>query len=106
MRNQSYRDKRIFLGCQESLRSHGCRKVASHVLSATQVGHPPFKLDATKIKVERNYSFGAQMLESMGDYSNSINVSGGDVFYKCECQAKHVTVTYWDKSGILDVEEL
>ena len=46
------------------------------------------------------------MLESMGDYSNSINVSGGDVFYKCECQATHVTVTYWDKSGILDVEEL
>lgn len=71
-----------------------------------KLGIPPFKLGATKIKVERNYSFGAQMLESMGDYSNSINVSGGDVFYKCECQAKHVTVTYWDKSGILDVEEL
>lgn len=71
-----------------------------------KLGIPPFKLDATKIKVERNYSFGAQMLESMGDYSNSYNVSGGNVFYKCECQAKHVTVTYWDKSGILDVEEL
>ena len=71
-----------------------------------KLGIPPFELDATKIKVERNYSFGAQMLESMGDYSNSYNLSGGDVFYKCECQAKHVTVTYWDKSGILDVEEL
>ena len=33
------------------------------------------------------------MLESMGDYSNSYNVSGGNVFYKCECQAKRVTVT-------------
>lgn len=71
-----------------------------------KLGLPPFKIDATKIKVERNYSFGAKMLESMDDYSNSYSVSGGNVFYKCECQAKHVTVTYWDKSGILDVEEL
>ena len=69
---------------------------------AKKLGLSDFKTSVTKIR--RNRSQMNQISEYFGDYSNSFN--GGEIYRESTNHAKGVLVTYWDKSGLMEIEAL
>ncbi len=60
-----------------------------------KLGIAAFEIEMTDVKYNRNY-----FAEAMGSYDFN-TVSGGDVYYQSENQAKGVAITVWEKSGRL-----
>lgn len=60
-----------------------------------KLGIAAFEIEMTEVKYNRNY-----FAEAMGSYDFN-TVSGGDVYYQSENQAKGVAITVWEKSGRL-----
>ena len=71
-----------------------------------KIGVAKFEKGRTKVEVERRDDLQAQLSEGFGDFSNSFNVSGGDIYYRSETQAKGVVLLYWKESGELVLESL
>ena len=71
-----------------------------------KLGVPSFDFKMTKINIDRNTSDMNAVSEYFGDYSNSYNISGGDVYYRSDSEAKEVRLLYWKEAGRLDVEML
>lgn len=65
-----------------------------------KLGIAEFDVDTTDIKYERNY-----FAEAMDIYDAG-KVTGGDLYFKSENQAKNVMVILWDKTGILEISAL
>ena len=60
-----------------------------------KLGIAAFEIEMTEVKHNRNY-----FAEAMGSYDFN-TVSGGDIYYQSENQAKGVVITVWEKSGRL-----
>lgn len=74
----------------------------SHFKIAQKLGLSDFKTGITKIR--RNTSQMNQIAEYFGDYSNSFK--GGEIYCESINHAKGVLVTYWDKTGTMEIEML
>ena len=81
------------------------RSEVSHKLPS-KIGLPPFDISVTKINIDRNTSDMNAVSEYFGDYSNSFKISGGDVYYRSDSEAKGVRLLYWKEAGRLDLEML
>ncbi len=65
-----------------------------------KLGIAEFEVETTDVKYERNY-----LAEAMNIYGAG-KVTGGDLYFKSESQAKGVTVTLWDKTGCLKISAI
>ena len=65
-----------------------------------KLGVPRFMVNATAVKLERNF-----IAEAFGDYSGT-KITGGDLYLYTESQAKGVRLTFWEESGVLVVSSL
>ena len=65
-----------------------------------KLGIAKFEVEMTKVKYNRNY-----FMEAMGSYDFN-TVTGGEIYYKSENQAKGVSVIMMEKSGRLFISSL
>lgn len=79
----------------------GIEKSAVPLEFAPKYGLAKFSLKSTKVKVETN-----EIAFYLGDHENAFSVSGGEMYYVSETQAKCVEVTFWAESGVLSVSRL
>ena len=65
-----------------------------------KLGIAKFDVETTDVKYERNY------LAEAFDVYDAGKITGGDLYFKSENQAKGVRVILWDKTGIVEISAL
>lgn len=73
----------------------GLEKTEAKFGLPSKLGIARFEVGMTKVRYNRNY-----FAEAMGSYDFN-TVSGGDIYYRSETQAKNVVLLLWEKSGQL-----
>ena len=65
-----------------------------------KLGIAKFDVETTDVKYERNY------FAEAFDVYDAGKITGGDLYFKSENQAKGVRVILWDKTGIVEISAL